>query len=57
MKLFTVGPVEMFPQTMKIEGGQPPYFRTPEFSEIMINIEENFLKSVFAPKDSLFALL
>ena len=23
----------------------------------MINIEENFLKSVFAPKDSLFALL
>jgi len=36
MKLFTVGPVEMFEETMKIGGEQVPYFRNDEFSEVML---------------------
>ncbi len=57
MKLFTVGPVEMYPSTLKIEGKQQPYFRTEEFSKVMKNIEKNFLASVFAPKNALFVAL
>lgn len=39
MKLFTIGPVEMYPHTLK-RGGEPiPYFRTQEFSDLMIETE------------------
>lgn len=39
MKLFTVGPTEMNDE-IKFEGGkQVPYFRTNEFSNIMLNID------------------
>ena len=54
MKLFTVGPVEMYPETLKIEGTQLPYFRTAEFSGIMKENEEMFLASVNAPEGSCF---
>lgn len=43
MKLFTVGPVEMFPGTLKESALQLPYFRTAEFSEIMLNTEKMLL--------------
>lgn len=44
MKLFTVGPVEMNEEILK-QGGEPlPYFRTPEFSQIMFDIQNCFLK-------------
>jgi aspartate aminotransferase-like enzyme len=33
MRLFTVGPVEMYDSTLEIAGSQLPYFRTREFSE------------------------
>ncbi len=36
-KLYTVGPVEMYSRTFKIAEKQIPYFRTPEFSEIMLS--------------------
>ena len=36
MKLFTVGPVEMFPEIKKVASEPIPYFRTEEFSEIML---------------------
>ena len=49
MKLFTVGPVEMFPETLKIAAKQLPYFRTPEFSRLMLENEEMFRQSVHAP--------
>lgn len=52
MKLFTVGPVEMFPETLKTAAEQLPYFRTPEFSEIMLENEEMFKASIHAPKDA-----
>ena len=48
MKLFTVGPVDMYEETLEI-GGQPiPYFRTPEFSDVMFKREKDFLKLVYA---------
>lgn len=40
MKLFTVGPVEMYPETLEQSGRQLPYFRTAEFSEIMLQSEQ-----------------
>ena len=39
MKLFTVGPVEMYPETLSISGLQVPYFRTDDFSDMMIESE------------------
>ena len=57
MKLFTVGPVQMYPETLRIEGTQQPYFRTPEFSKVMKDIEGWFLDSVHAPKGSEFIAL
>lgn len=54
MTLFTVGPVQMYPETLRIEGSQQPYFRTPEFSEIMKEIERDFLQTIFAPEGTCF---
>lgn len=52
MKLFTVGPVKMYPDTLKESADQLPYFRTPEFSEIMLESERILLELAFAPKGS-----
>ncbi|MCL1984672.1 MAG: aminotransferase class V-fold PLP-dependent enzyme [Methanomassiliicoccaceae archaeon] len=52
MKLFTAGPVEMFGSTKEIAGSQLPYFRTPEFSEIMLRSEGLVKKLSGAPKGS-----
>ena len=57
MKLFTVGPVEMYPETLKIEGSQLPYFRNDAFSQTMKESEELFLKSLNAPAGTCFAAL
>lgn len=57
MKLFTVGPVQMYPETLRIEGTQQPYFRTPKFSKVMKDIEGWFLDSVHAPEGSEFIAL
>ena len=54
MKLFTVGPVMMYPETLRIEGMQQPYFRNPQFSAVMLDIEQWFLESVGAPKGTRF---
>ena len=37
MKLFTVGPTQMRKEIMEVGGQFVPYFRTPEFSEIMLD--------------------
>lgn len=39
MQLFTLGPVEMFPFTKEIDKQKIPYFRTEEFSELMLESE------------------
>ncbi|MEY8509496.1 aminotransferase class V-fold PLP-dependent enzyme [Lachnospiraceae bacterium 42-17] len=51
MKLFTIGPVEMFPETLAINAEQLPYFRTPEFSEIMLENEVLFRESICASRN------
>ncbi len=50
MKLFTVGPVEMFPETLTVGGTQIPYFRNQAFSDVMLNCEQLFLKQIKAPE-------
>lgn len=52
MKLFTPGPIEMDPQTIKIGGIQQQYFRTSEFSKLMLECMNGLQNIVDAPKDS-----
>ncbi|MBR3600064.1 MAG: alanine--glyoxylate aminotransferase family protein [Lachnospiraceae bacterium] len=52
MKLFTVGPVDMYEETLRIGGEPIPYFRTNEFSDIMFDVERKFLDLLDAPKGS-----
>lgn len=52
MKLFTVGPVDMYENTLKIGGEPIPYFRTSEFSEVMLDIQDKFLALADAPVGS-----
>ncbi|HNV35528.1 MAG TPA: aminotransferase class V-fold PLP-dependent enzyme [Rectinema sp.] len=51
-KLFTVGPVEMYPTTLKVGGEQLPYFRTQEFSDLVLGCERSILSLADAPQDS-----
>lgn len=52
MTLFTVGPVAMYPDTIQIAGTQLPYFRTPEFSKIMLENEVWLKQSVHASAEA-----
>lgn len=36
IKLFTVGPAQMYPHTIEVRNQVVPYFRTPEFSDVML---------------------
>lgn len=49
---FTVGPVMMNETIKKIGGDDIPYFRTPEFSNIMLENEVLLKKFFKAPKDA-----
>ena len=49
---FTVGPVMCSNEILDIGKNQIPYFRTPEFSSIMLENEKLILKFVKAPKNS-----
>lgn len=49
---FTVGPVQMNEEVRKIGYEQVPYFRTEEFSKIMLENENYMKKFTNAPKDS-----
>lgn len=57
MKLFTVGPVEMYSDTLYVASKQLPYFRTKEFSDIVLDIQEKFLKLLKAPQEGKLILL
>lgn len=52
MKLFTVGPVEMYSETLNIAGKQLPYFRTKDFSDMMHEADSLLHKHIFAPSDA-----
>lgn len=49
---FTVGPVQMDEETRNIGKEQIPYFRTPEFSELMKENEKLLCKFFDAPENS-----
>lgn len=52
MKLFTVGPVEMYPETLEQSVLQLPYFRTAEFSELVLRAESLLLELAGAPENA-----
>ena len=54
---FTVGPVSTYASVMKVAGEQVPYFRTPEFSSIMLENEKYILEYLNAPIGSKCAFL
>ena len=54
---FTVGPVMSSDNVRAIGGEQIPYFRTPEFSSVMLENEKLMLKFAKAPKDSKVAFM
>lgn len=49
---FTVGPVQSEPDVREIGGEQVPYFRTPEFSEVMLENEKYMKKFTNASDDA-----
>ena len=49
---FTVGPVLSEPAVLKVTSESVPYFRTPEFSEIMLENEKLMLSFLDAPDNS-----
>lgn len=52
MKLFTVGPTQMREEVLKVRHQQIPYFRTSEFSELMLDSDALLKKFMKAPKSS-----
>ena len=51
-KLFTIGPTQMYRHTLDVRSKVVPYFRTPEFSELMLDNERLIKKLQFASEDS-----
>ena len=49
---FTVGPVQAGPEILEVGARQVPYFRTPEFSRVMLENEALILKFAQAPQGS-----
>lgn len=49
---FTVGPVMSDQEIIEVANQSTPYFRTPEFSEVMLESEKLFLKFLHAPEGS-----
>lgn len=57
MKIFTVGPVEMYPSTLQVAGQQVPYFRNQAFSQVYLECEALFKEFAGASEDDKFILL
>ena len=57
MRLFTVGPVMMYPDTLERSGKQLPYFRTDDFSRIMLDSERVLKRLLDADDDCKVAFL
>lgn len=57
MRLFTVGPVEMFERTLEVRSKQIPYFRCEEFSNVMLEIVERLKVLLKTDIDSKCAIL
>lgn len=48
--LFTIGPVEMFDESLEIGAKQVPYFRNDEFSQVVNNVNAGMKKLLFNEK-------
>mgnify|MGYP004556200081 CR=1 FL=1 len=46
-RLYTIGPVEMFKESLEIGGKQLPYFRTDEFSKIVLSAASGLKRLLF----------
>jgi aspartate aminotransferase-like enzyme len=46
MKLFTVGPVQMYRNTLEVKSHPVPYFRTDEFSKFMLDMDSRLKRLV-----------
>lgn len=46
MKLFTIGPTEMYQNTLEVKAQMVPYFRTKEFSDLMLETDKLLKKSI-----------
>ena len=57
MRLFTVGPVEMFDRTLEVRSKQIPYFRTDAFSSVMLENAERLKRILNTKEDSKCAIL
>lgn len=57
MRLFTVGPVMMYPEILERSGEQLPYFRTSDFSEMMLESESMLKGLMGTAEDSKVAFL
>lgn len=49
---FTVGPVMSPDEVLYVAGQDAPYFRTPEFSDVVLRCERAMLDLLHAPEDS-----
>lgn len=57
MRIFTVGPVEMFERTLDVRSKQLPYFRTDDFSKVMLEIQTRLLRVLYTKETSKCAIL
>lgn len=57
MRLFTVGPVEMFERTLEVRSKQIPYFRTDDFSKVMLESEKRLKRLLHTSNDSKCSIL
>ena len=57
MRLFTIGPVEMYPEQMTIGAQQVPYFRNQEFSDVSLDIMRMMKTALHADPESEVILL
>ncbi|MDR0357488.1 MAG: aminotransferase class V-fold PLP-dependent enzyme, partial [Clostridiales Family XIII bacterium] len=57
MKLFTLGPTEMYPRTLELAGKPLPYFRTGEFSDVISETCDLMRRFANAPDGSEVVIL
>ena len=55
-KLFAIGPVEMFEETLEIGGKQVPYFRNDEFSQVVFSASAGLKRLLFNEKGEIILL-
>ena len=52
MKLFTVGPTQMYDDTLKVRAKQLPYFRTKEFSDVVLKTTDKMRRLLDSKDDT-----